>query len=134
MSTATKRLSGREHSISLGAIMPAERLPQPAELAEAMSLYRVDLGPLPQGYIDWQLGLARAELQRLVREHGIEVLVQQVVPDGFWPDGNKLLRACIETKGQAPRLWVLEWHDGNQAFMRRHPSGGWGLLYTSDLS
>ena len=111
-------------------MLPPSKAKLPEELSEAMSLYRQELGALPQGYIDFHARLARAELARLRQEYGLLVRVEEMVRDDFFPDGMRLLRVAVETPSD--KILLLQWHDGNQGFMNK--GCGWGLLFDSDLS
>ena len=114
-------------------MMEIKRTRLPENIAVVMKSWRDhnSWDAVPQCYVDFHLALARAECKRLMVDHGIRILSEDVV-DGGWLDGMRELRVGIETKlGQL--LW-LQWHDGNQCFMKHSVGcGGMVLLGARDL-
>lgn len=101
------------------------REPLPETLKSAMAAYRLDLGPMPAGYIEFHVKLAQAEKDRLIETYRVTVLAERMV-DGGWFDGMREVELVVETR--KGRLLKLRWHDGNQGYMVDTGHGQCALL------
>lgn len=106
--------------------MSKEKVDLPVEISNEMYLWRHGIGEggFPISYIQFHLGLAESELERLKAE-GLEVLSEEMKRGG-WGDGMKELnvRAIHKTIRGEERVVYLHWHDSNQEFFVKHSSGG----------
>jgi hypothetical protein len=98
-----------------------------------MNLWRQGFTGMPADYVRFHARIARVELQRLQTSYAITVHGEPALVRDGWMDGMKVLQAIVETaKG---KLIKLQWHDGNQGFMKVHETcGGAGALFESDLT
>lgn len=108
------------------------RLPLPADIEHQMKLWRQELIPMPQSYIDWHRQRADEALQALVTLCPNLRVVDRQMRDEGWADGMRELHAIVETP--TGRVVKLVYHDGNQAFMVQLNGGGCGALRDTDLA
>jgi hypothetical protein len=112
------------------AKVQSERLPMPADVAQAHQMWRLGFGSIVP-YAKWHAKLARTELKRLVATFGLETHGEGKLASDGWFDGMKVLHIVAETP--TGNLLKLKWHDGNQGFMKCIPSAGSTLLTAKDL-
>jgi len=91
------------------------RVPVPESVNQEMRLWRLELVPMPQSYIDFQGALAAKALEEL-KTQGLEVLSTELKSDG-WFDGMQALKVrAIQKVGRIERIIYLTWCDSNQEF------------------
>lgn len=101
----------------------------PEALKASMALYRLDLAPLPEGYIEWQVKLAQTERERLEEAYRLTVHAEAMVNSG-WADGMRELQLVVETR--SGKLLKLRWCDSNQGFLV-DTGHGQTALFPADL-
>lgn len=106
------------------------RIPMPADVAQAHQMWRLGIGSILP-YAKWHAKLARAEVKRLVAEFDLKTHGEGTFASDGWFDGMRVLNIVVETP--TGNLIKLRWHDGNQGFMRRHPSAGSSILFAKDM-
>lgn len=111
-----------------------ERAEQPEDVKKSMDDWRLAgcWADVPANYQAWQRDLASEELDRIVVAYGLEVVNDPRVVNQGWFDGMGVVRVDVLTRSQ--RRVTLEWHDGNQGFMKVFGSGGATALFENDLS
>ena len=112
-------------------IVKSERKALPAHVTKNMSLWRMGIGGMPQSYIVFHRDCARLELTRLQDKYSLRVHGDPTLVSDGWMDGMRVLQAVVETP--TGKLLKLKWHDSNQGFMAKSPSGGSGALIEKDL-
>ncbi len=112
------------------AKVQSERLPMPADVAQAHQMWQLGIGSV-RPYATWHAKLARTEVSRLVAEFNLKAHGEGTFASDGWFDGMKVLNIVVETP--AGNLIKLRWHDGNQGFMKCLPSAGASKLSPKDL-
>lgn len=92
------------------------------------------------GYVPWRGGayesfhfnLAWDALHVLLKQFELTLSESPELRDAGDMDGFRVTHAEITAK--SGEKFEIQWCPGNQGWMKKLPSGGWGLLYNKDLS
>jgi hypothetical protein len=104
-----------------------QKIPLPEDIARKMADYRLKGWGVPTDYIIFHLKLAHASMQQLAVNHQIKASF--IEPDG-WMDRMLVLNVLVRREG---KYSLLQWHSGNQWWMKLSPYGGWSIYTTPEM-